>query len=228
MAAQHVPRPERAEAERRPVWMFPVCSHRRALAAARPRVQRRVRKLRAAARRPIFGGMIRRPAPLAAALSALVLLAVAGCASPTPYRPGWTGDGYGYGEQRIEDNRYRVSFTGNGATPRETVQNYLLYRAAELTLAQGADWFVVAARSTSPDYGGGGSGVSTGVGVGGGSRSGVGVGLGIGLPLGGGGGGPVAATSEIVIHRGAKPETLRDAFDARAVRQNLGPRILRG
>jgi hypothetical protein len=157
---------------------------------------------------------------------ATLALGLAACAAPTPYQPGWQGDGYGYSEQRIEQNRFRVSFSGNAATPRETVQNYLLYRAAEITLAQGGDYFVVAARSTSPDYGGG-SGVSTGVGVGGGSRSGVGVGLGIGLPLGGGGSGPVAATAEIVIHRGAKPENLRDAFDARAVRQNLGPRILR-
>jgi hypothetical protein len=159
--------------------------------------------------------------------TAALALALAGCAAPTPYQPSWMGDGYGYSEQRIEENRYRVSFAGNAAMPRETLENYLLYRAAELTLAQGGDWFVVTARALTPGYGGG-SGPRTSVGIGGGSRSGVGVGLGLGLPLGGGGGdGPREATAEIVIRHGAKPATMPDAFDARAIRQNLGPRILR-
>ena len=63
------------------------------------------------------------------------------CAIETPYQP--IDDGYGYGEQQIEENRYRVTFSGNPSTPRDKVQNYLLYRAAELTVQKGFDYFTV-------------------------------------------------------------------------------------
>jgi hypothetical protein len=63
---------------------------------------------------------------------------------PTPYQPAV--DGYGYSEQRLEDNRYRVIFAGNDFTNADTVQNYLLYRAAELTLNDGYDYFRVVDR----------------------------------------------------------------------------------
>ena len=67
------------------------------------------------------------------AAAALVLGA---CATSTPYAPM---DGrYGYAEQRIETNRYRVVFHGNSSTTRETVEAFLLYRAAELTLEMGS------------------------------------------------------------------------------------------
>ena len=60
---------------------------------------------------------IARLALLAPALLATSL--VAGCTQPTPYAPAV--DGKGYKEQQLENDRYRVSFTGNSATPRETV-----------------------------------------------------------------------------------------------------------
>src|SRR3546814_2874529 len=66
-------------------------------------------------------------------------LMLAGCASPTPYQPA-TGYGFnrtGFSEQRTESNRYMVSFSGNSLTSRETVERYLLFRAAELTVQQG-------------------------------------------------------------------------------------------
>jgi hypothetical protein len=49
---------------------------------------------------------------------------------------------------RIETNRFRVSFAGNSMTSRETVERYLLFRAAEITLQQGYDGFEMADRST--------------------------------------------------------------------------------
>jgi hypothetical protein len=82
-------------------------------------------------------------------LAMLAAIALAACTAPTPYRPA--ADGEGYAERRIEDNRYRVEFAGNPSTPRHTVEDYLLYRAAEITLRQGKDHFVVAARSTDAD-----------------------------------------------------------------------------
>ncbi|MEP3112874.1 hypothetical protein [Nisaea sp.] len=77
-------------------------------------------------------------------LLALLLPIIAGCASPTPYAP--LSDQFGYKDSSIESNRHRVSFSGNSSTDRETVETYLLYRAAELTLEKGADYFVVVER----------------------------------------------------------------------------------
>lgn len=77
-------------------------------------------------------------------LAASLLILLGACAMETPYQP--SEGRYGYSEQQIEDNRYRVTFTGNPSTPRDTVQNYLLYRAAELTVQQGFDHFTVVDR----------------------------------------------------------------------------------
>ena len=54
----------------------------------------------------------------------------------------------GFSDVRLETDRFRVTFAGNSLTSRETVERYLLYRAAELTVAQGADWFSVVERQT--------------------------------------------------------------------------------
>ena len=83
---------------------------------------------------------------LRTALVSGLVAGLAACALATPYQP--SANGYGYSEQRIEQNRYRVTFTGNSDTPKQTVENYLLYRAAELTLQSGFDYFVFASDST--------------------------------------------------------------------------------
>lgn len=81
----------------------------------------------------------------------LALAAVAGllaaCATPTAYQPS-ENTGYGFHEQTIEGNRVRITFRGNTLTDRETVETYLLYRAAEVTLQNGKDYFVVSNRDT--------------------------------------------------------------------------------
>lgn len=85
---------------------------------------------------------------LAAAVFALGLGA---CSSgPTPYQ---RGDGWerGYADTRIETNRYRISFKGNSLTSKETVENYLLFRAAELTVQNGYDTFTIVSRDTDKD-----------------------------------------------------------------------------
>ncbi len=85
-------------------------------------------------------------APVAAAL------VVTACATATPYQPlGTRGSSGGFAEQRIEANRYRVTFLGNDYTSRARVENYLLYRAAELTLANGYDGFTIVHRDTDKD-----------------------------------------------------------------------------
>ncbi len=81
-------------------------------------------------------------------LVGLATAILAACAtSATPYQPAAT-DRYGFSEQQIESNRVRITFRGNTLTDRETVETYLLYRAAELTLQGGRDYFIVANRDT--------------------------------------------------------------------------------
>lgn len=74
-------------------------------------------------------------------LAAVAITLLGACAAPTAYQP--RTDGEGYSEQRIEEDRYRVSFSGNSVTPRETVENAVLVRAAELTRRHGYDYFMV-------------------------------------------------------------------------------------
>lgn len=87
-------------------------------------------------------------------LSALLALslsaALTACASPTAYQPNVSGHAYagGYSEIRVEPNRWRVTFSGNSLTSRETVETYLLYRSAELTAQQGYDWLSIVDRNT--------------------------------------------------------------------------------
>lgn len=88
--------------------------------------------------------------PLIAA--SVAALALAACATPTVYAPeGYGGQRGGYAEQRIQSDRWSVSFSGNSLTSRETVEMYLLYRAAELTVESGYDWFITDFRETEAE-----------------------------------------------------------------------------
>ncbi len=79
---------------------------------------------------------------------ALVAVLLAGCMTPSPYAPRTERDRTGYTDRELAQNRYRVTFTGNSATPRETVESYLLLRAAEVTRAAGYQSFVFDTRNT--------------------------------------------------------------------------------
>lgn len=162
-----------------------------------------------------------------------LVLALAACAGQTPYQP--RGSEGGYSEQQVEANRFRVTFAGNTATPREVVENYLLYRAAELTVEQGYDWFDMAGRNTRENtqtvtytdpptgyyvpvtryYGPGDYRTYL-----------------VWQPMFGG---SVerntyqrfTASGEILLHHGQKPADDTLAFDARQVMANLGPTLKR-
>lgn len=89
-----------------------------------------------------------------ATVAAIALAAgLAACATPTPYQPAVRGSAVsgGFSDLRIADNRFRVSFAGNTLTSRETVERYLLYRAAELTVQTGYDWFEIVDKQTDRD-----------------------------------------------------------------------------
>ena len=164
----------------------------------------------------------------------LAALGLAACATSTPYQPA-AGTGYGFSEQRIEENRYRVTFRGNSSTTRETVENSLLFRAAELTLQNGYDYFVAVendteasrsySRSTSPALFGR---YSYGYPGGYYAFPYCAYGFGWGYPYD-------SYTREITrysavafisMHRGQKPADNPQAFDARSVIENLRPVVL--
>ncbi|MEO0622188.1 MAG: hypothetical protein AAFU49_00340 [Pseudomonadota bacterium] len=90
----------------------------------------------------MIGTTRRRSSAFALALPLLLI----GCTEPTRYAPAVDRDGYA--DQAVEANRYLVSFSGNTRTSRDTVETYLLFRAAEVTLAAGKDWFKVASQDT--------------------------------------------------------------------------------
>ena len=166
-----------------------------------------------------------------AALVGAGALALTACASTTSYGPA-AQNSYGYSEQRSEDDRFRITFRGNSLTDRETVETYLLYRAAELTLANGYDHFLVVEDDTerTTTY----SGTAT-------DPFGPRFGLYAPFPYYAYGypwGPRVAdvdlrprdrytAIAYVKLGRGEKPADVTNAYDARSVERNLGPRIVR-
>lgn len=86
--------------------------------------------------------------PTRTAAFVLGLGLLAGCMEPTTYGPRTEGQRTGYTDRALTQTRYRVTFTGNSATPRETVETYLLLRAAEVARAAGYDNFLFDTRNT--------------------------------------------------------------------------------
>lgn len=152
---------------------------------------------------------------LLTALGALL----AACATTTPYQP--LHDGQGYAERKLEANRYRITFDGNFNTSQQTVEDFLLYRAAELTLADGGDYFVLAQQDTRGDtryvqtLNTVGSDVFA-------TRGLLGVGVSTATPTT-----QYQAQADVVIYKGKKPAHDPHAYDARQIRQNLGAHITR-
>jgi hypothetical protein len=176
-----------------------------------------------------------------AAAAVVALGALAGCETATPYqplKPGATESG-GYSEVKIEQDRWKVTFQGNSMTSRNTVETYLLYRAAELTVNQGDDWFETVERQTDKHtetyadtigpYGPGWRPYWRYYGRGYGWRGWD--------PYWGG---PFWAdgidvqtieryetSAEIIMHKGPKPADDKHAFDARDVLSNLASKIVK-
>lgn len=76
-------------------------------------------------------------------VGAMAALVIASCASVPIYERAEDLNDFGYSDQKIEENRYRVSYNGDASTPRAMVENYLLYRMSEITLEQDYDYFKV-------------------------------------------------------------------------------------
>lgn len=193
------------------------------------------------------------PRPLIAAVL-LSTVALAACATPTPYRPinGPGRNATGFYDRQLESNRFAVTFAGNSVTTRERVERYMLFRAAELTVQNGFDYFSFVDRDTKRKTDTYVDNFGSGFGYGGyGGYGGFGAGFGYwggprwryarrGFGFGGWGGygydpffndyqvrqiDRYEATAEIVTGRGAKPASDRFAFNARDVIDRLGPTI---
>lgn len=139
-------------------------------------------------------------------LAAACALATA-CASNIGYQARGEDSRYGYAEVQIEPNRMLISYRGDSATPRETVEMYLLYRAAETTLEHGYDHFVVAGHDANEQS----RFEQTGVG-----------------PWFGSSYREISnhnAAIDIVMGRGDRPASRANAYDARAVRDSLRTRV---
>lgn len=190
--------------------------------------------------------MTRRTAAIVASLALVGL--VSACATATPYQPNIPGQAVsgGFSEQRLESDRFKVTFAGNSLTSRDTVEAYLLYRAAELTVQQGFDWFTIVERDVERDR-------RTYVERDPFYRPWYGPSYGYWRPYwryyGGGFGWRTwdpywgdpfwadrmdvrtvekfEATAEIVMRKGPKPADDARAFDARGVMENIGPRVMR-
>lgn len=84
-------------------------------------------------------------------LGILALAAVlAACSSPEPtrYQQSDSGEeGFGYSEKWLDETTYEVRFAGNRLTERQTVEDYALFRAAELAREKGFDSFALLERT---------------------------------------------------------------------------------
>lgn len=77
-----------------------------------------------------------------AALTAFWL--VAACStSETEFKPSTTRGSVGYSDLQLAPDRYQITFSGNGANTQSDVENYLLRRAAEITLQRGYTHFLL-------------------------------------------------------------------------------------
>jgi hypothetical protein len=86
----------------------------------------------------------------AIALAAVLSMSLVACETATPYQPIATANAVsgGFTDQQLDDTHFRVTFRGNAMTSREQVETYLLYRAAELAVDRGYDWFEMVDRQT--------------------------------------------------------------------------------
>jgi hypothetical protein len=152
---------------------------------------------------------------------ALVALSLTACETGTLYQFAMRPGAVGYSDYRIEPGRYRINFEGGDGAPSGQVRDYVLLRAAQVTLRDGYDWFRISARDgyVAPPRSRGA--ISFGFGGASFGRGGVGLGVGTTVPIDGG---PrVGRSIEIVTGHGPIP-TDGSAYDARGVAATLGPR----
>lgn len=73
--------------------------------------------------------------------SMMVTLLLMACASSPVYSPA-SDNGFGYSHSQLDSNSYRVHFKMRGDDSKQAM-DYAMRRAAQLTLENGYDWFVI-------------------------------------------------------------------------------------
>ncbi|WP_127347246.1 CC0125/CC1285 family lipoprotein [Pseudidiomarina mangrovi] len=76
----------------------------------------------------------------------IITMLLMACSSQPEYRAA-QGSGYGYQATKLSATQLRVSFKARGSDA-EKAMDYALLRAAEVTLEQGYDWFIITHRET--------------------------------------------------------------------------------
>ncbi|MBT3136731.1 hypothetical protein KL866_16830 [Alteromonas sp. ALT199] len=85
---------------------------------------------------------------LVASISAVLSLAIVGCSStpvaaPTPYKSAGSKAAYGYSSEKVSGNEFKVLFKATDKTPADKVQQFALYRAAEIAQKQGFTYLAI-------------------------------------------------------------------------------------
>jgi hypothetical protein len=76
-------------------------------------------------------------------------LILGACASSPKYIAADNAEDYGHYSRQISENRYRVNFNGERRANLQDTRDFALLRAAELTLAEGYDWFQIIDRESA-------------------------------------------------------------------------------
>jgi len=74
-------------------------------------------------------------------LVVLLCLGLVGCATGYQKQSGWFSKG-GYKETKIQDDVYKVDFSGNAYTSKSRTQDLCLLRCAELALENDYKYFM--------------------------------------------------------------------------------------
>jgi len=147
--------------------------------------------------------------------AAMLALLLSGCLAPTPFKPAEGRASDGYTVERLEPDHFRIGFAGNEATSPRQVADSLAYLAAEVTLRNEADYFVIAANKMAQ--------ATTYHAMGGYSED-----VYCCRVRGGVTGHEYEASAEITIRKGKAPPDDPAANDAKEVAGSLGPRMKRG
>jgi hypothetical protein len=81
-------------------------------------------------------------------LAALLGMLAACAEEPAYFGPIGPDHATGYTDQQFDQTHFRITYTGNSATPRVTVENFLLLRSAQVTLGAGYAAFLFETRDT--------------------------------------------------------------------------------
>jgi hypothetical protein len=74
---------------------------------------------------------------------------LAGCAPTPPYfGPRDADHSTGYTDEKLDQNRYRITYIGNSSTTRETVEDFLMLRSAQVVAQAGGHYFMFDMRDT--------------------------------------------------------------------------------